>query len=622
MDLTLFDSRDARYKTPYGAVEEGTNVHLRICLPRDINCSAAKVHLHDELENTDSISDMFWCGMEGEHAEWWETDIQLESASLYFFHFALTTERGPLFLSRTWNSKGELTQSPIPWQITVYEKDFTTPDWLDGGIMYQIFPDSFCRSGQRYSGVPGDRRMNTWGAPPHWRPDEDGVFRNNRFFGGDLEGITSKLDYLQSLGVTCLYLNPIFESAENHRYSTADYTNIDPLLGTTEDFNRLCTEAEKRGMRVILDGVFSHTGSDSVYFNREGRYPNEGAYNTQDSPYISWYDFQNWPNQYSSWWGFDTLPELRENDPAVLEFLTGGGGIVQRWLGEGASGWRLDVADELPDQFLDSLRAAARRQKPDALIIGEVWEDASNKVAYSQRRRYLLGKQLDSVMNYCFRGAIIDFLNGMDAARAMENILVILENYPPQVTRLLMNMVGTHDTERIITALAGEPSCGRGRDWQCDRRLTPQQREYGRQRCRLAAVMQYTLPGVPSVYYGDEIGMEGYRDPFNRACFPWGEEDTEMLSWYRALGQIRRSTLDCFKGSDLEVVYAQGRMMAYVRRGNLDNCLTVINAGDFDQTLVLPEKFRIAFPLLGEHSGGDCLYVPAGSAVMLAYENH
>lgn len=621
MNYTMFDSRDTRYKAPFGAVAEETNVHFRICLPRSIGCSGAKLILHDELRNADIIRDLFWCGKEGEDAEWWETDVCPADASLYFYHFTLTTNSGSRYLSRSWGSKGELTLSPIPWQLTVYEKDFATPDWLDGGIMYQIFPDSFCRSGNRYPNVPGDRRMKPWGEDPHWQPDEDGIFRNNRFFGGDLEGITSKLEYLHALGVTCVYLNPIFESADNHRYSTANYTAIDPLLGTTADFNRLCSEAKEYGIRVVLDGVFSHTGSDSVYFNREGRYPQEGAYNTQASPYSSWYNFQQWPNKYSSWWGFETLPELNETDPGVMKYLTGGGGIVQRWLGEGASGWRLDVADELPDQFLDALRTAAKQQKPDSLIIGEVWEDASNKIAYSQRRRYLLGKQLDSVMNYCFRGAIIDFLNGMDAAQAMESIMSVVENYPPQVTRLLMNMLSTHDTERIITALAGEPSCGRGRDWQSQQKLSPQQRARGIQRCKLASAIQYTLPGVPCIYYGDEVPMEGYRDPFNRACFPWGgDKDSDMISWYRTLGNVRK-TLDCFSGADLQVVHASGRIMAYIRRGVVDSLLTVINAGDRDETLVLPEDFRTAYPMIGEHSGGDHLYIPAGSVVILAYEN-
>ena len=621
MNITLFDSRDLRFKNPFGAVAEETNVHFRICLPRNIGCSDAKLILHDELEDTDIVRDMFWCGMEGEDAEWWETDACPEKASLYFYYFTLETNSGKRFLSRSWGSRGELTHSPISWQLTVYEKDFSTPDWLNGGIMYQIFPDSFCRSGNRYPNVPGDRRMKQWGEEPHWMPDEDGIFRNNRFFGGDLEGITSKLEYLHALGITCIYLNPVFESADNHRYSTANYTSIDPLLGSNTDFNRLCSEAREYGIRVILDGVFSHTGSDSVYFNREGRYPGNGAYNTQDSPYSSWYNFQQWPNKYSSWWGFETLPELNETAPGVMQFLTGGGGIVQRWLGEGASGWRLDVADELPDQFLDALRTAAKKQKPDSLIIGEVWEDASNKIAYSQRRRYLLGKQLDSVMNYCFRGAIIDFLNGMDAAQAMESIMSVVENYPPQVTRLLMNMLSTHDTERIITALAGEPSGGRGRDWQSRQKLSDRQRAYGIQRCKLASAMQYTLPGVPCIYYGDEVPMEGYRDPFNRAPFPWGgNKDAEMISWYRTLGSVRK-TVDCFAGAHIEVVKASGRVMAYIRRGVADSSLTVINAGDRDEMLALPECFRGSYPLIGEYTGGDYLYIPANSVALLAYEN-
>lgn len=619
MSITFFDSRNPRYRSPFGAVSEGTKIHFRICLPRHISCSAATLVVHNELTGENERSNMFWCGMEGYDAEWWEVDYTPEKAALYFYWFELNSPSSARAVGKTWAGKGELTANPAAWQLTVYEKDFKTPDWLAGGIMYQIFPDSFCRSGKEHENVPPERVMHSWGEQPHWRPDPDGEYRNNHYFGGDLAGIESKLDYIRSLGVTCIYLNPIFEAHENHRYNTADYSRIDPLLGTEKDFISLCAAAEKRGMRVILDGVFSHTGCDSIYFNKYNRYASVGAYNSPDSPYRSWYNFRNWPHEYDSWWGFKSLPELCETDDGVMEFLTGKGkgGIVGRWLGKGACGWRLDVADELPDKFLDSLRAAAKNEKPDAVVIGEVWEDASNKSAYSVRRRYLLGKQLDSVMNYCFKDAILGFLTGVDAASSMEIIMNVLENYPPQVTRLLMNLIGTHDTERAITILAGDPAHGQGREWQSCHHLNDGQRAWGRQRYRLATVLQYTLPGVPSIYYGDETGVEGYKDPFNRSCYPWGNEDTELIEWHKNLAAIR-GRFDCFADADFTPVEAQDRFMSYIRRGEKDSLLTAVNAGDYERVLSLPEELIGAECVLGSYDGGKYLRIPANSAAIIA----
>jgi len=616
LGITVFDSRNEKYRAPFGAVKEGTQVHFRVCLPRFLSCSAVTLKVHNELTGEDEIGNMFWCGMEGNDAEWWEVDYTPQTASLYFYWFELQSPSSARAIGRTWAGKGELTANPNAWQLTVYEKDFETPDWLAGGVMYQIFPDSFCRSGKEHENVPSDRTLHNWGEQPHWRPDPDGEYRNNHYFGGDLAGIESRLDYIASLGVTCIYLNPIFEAHENHRYNTADYSRIDPLLGSQEDFESLAAAAKKRGIRLILDGVFSHTGCDSLYFNKYNRYDSVGAYNSSDSKYRSWYNFRNWPNEYDSWWGFKTLPELHETDEGVMNFINGDGGIVQKWLKEGASGWRLDVADELPDEFLDALRAAAKAQDKDSVIIGEVWEDASNKVAYSVRRRYLLGKQLDSVMNYCFKDAVIGFLTGMDACHSMEIIMNVMENYPPQVIRLLMNLIGTHDTERAVTTLAGEPARHNGRDWQSCHFLNDGQRSWGKKRMKLAAVMQYTLPGVPSIYYGDETCVEGYKDPFNRSCFPWGSEDNDQIEWHRKLAGIRAS-YDCFAGADFTPLEAQDRFMAYIRRGEKHAVLTAVNAGDYDRALLLPEELIDAECLIGCYKGGKYLCVPAGSAAVI-----
>ena len=603
MSIKLFDSRDPAYRRPFGAVKEGSSIHFRIKLPRYLGCKGATLVISDDINGALSYSNMFWCGMENDE-EWWEVDYTFEKASLYFYYFALDTNSGARYLSRTRSCRGELV-SFVPsslWQITAYEKDFKTPDWLSGGIIYQIFPDSFRKSGREHENVPDDRIIQGWDEVPHWQPDENGKITNRHYYGGDLAGITEKLDYIKSLGVTCIYLNPIFEAHENHRYNTGDYSKIDPLLGTSDDLKKLKKEAEKRGIKLIFDGVFSHTGADSKYFNRSGRYDSVGAYNSQSSPYYPWYNFKRWPDDFDSWWGITTLPELREDNEAVLEYFAGDGGILQRWL-DYAKGWRLDVADELPDIFLDRLRAAVKAKDKDAVIIGEVWEDASNKCAYSRRRRYLLGKQLDSVMNYPFKDAIIGFLTGVDASDSVEIIMTIIENYPPHVCRLLMNSLGTHDTERILTALAGESSRGCGRDWQASHHLSPEQYATGIQKLKMASLMQYTLPGVPSIYYGDEAGLEGYRDPFNRHSFPWGKENTDLLEWYRYIGKLR-GELSCLAEGYFHPVWSQGNCLAYMRMNDKEAILAAFNAGQWDFNLQIPDEFIDSDCLIGNYTGG------------------
>ena len=587
----MFCSRDPAYRDPLGAVEENTAVHFRITLPRELACSAA--HLVVEQEGVCvHVSDMFWCGMNGEDREWWECHFTPSAPGLYFYHFEAKTYRGRQRLSRGRGGAAEFGGTDR-WQLTVYSHDLNTPDWLSGGLLYQIFPDRFYRSGKEKQNVPADRILrDDWGAQPEWRPNEKGEVTNSDYFCGDLNGVREKLPYLQSLGVTCIYFNPVFEAHSNHRYNTANYERIDPLLGDEEEFKALCAEAGKYGIRVILDGVFSHTGSDSVYFNREGRYPTPGAYQSKESPYYRWYAFRDWPQEYDCWWNFITLPNVLEVEPSYLDYITGEHGVVRKWLKAGAAGWRLDVADELPDEFIDHIYSAARAQKPDAFVLGEVWEDASNKSAYGVRRRYLLGGQLDSVMNYPFRDAILDFLLGGDPQNFAEAVEGLLENYPPQSIRLLMNHIGTHDTDRALTVLGGEPAGTRGREWQSAQKMTAEQRALGVRRLKLASLIQYLLPGVPCLYYGDEAGMEGYRDPFNRGCYPWGQEDAELLSWYRALGKLRGEEKAILAHGDYRTLYAEGDLLVFQRGNGKERLVAVINRGD--APCALPEVFSTA----------------------------
>ena len=562
--MTFFNSRNPIYRSPTGAVQAGTRVHFKITVPRSMACSAAYLLIQDADGRT-VCCDMFWCGMNGDDHEWWECHFAPQHAGLCFYHFELRTSRGHSVLKKDIGGEARSGGSE-DWQLTVYAADFKTPDWLAGGVLYQIFPDRFCSSGEKKQDVPYGRTMHgDWYEQPEWRPNAAGEITNSDFFGGDLKGIEQKLGYLESLGVTCIYLNPIFESHSNHRYDTANYEKIDPLLGTEADFRALCTAAKARGIRILLDGVFSHTGSDSIYFNREGRYGDGGAYRSQQSPYYPWYSFRRWPDDYECWWNFITLPNVREGNPAYDAYINGESGIIRRWLEAGAAGWRLDVADELPDCFIDSLNRAVKGFDENALVLGEVWEDASNKTAYGVRRRYLMGGQLDSVMNYPFRDAILGFLCGAHASLMMDRIETIVENYPPQVLDILMNHTGTHDTERALTVLGGEPAGERGRAWQSAQRMTPDQRETALERLRLASLLQFMLPGVPCIYYGDEAGMEGYRDPFNRACYPWGREEEDLLAWYRYIALLRREHSDILKHGKLRSVYAHGDILSFER---------------------------------------------------------
>ena len=571
----LFNSLDSAYKTPRGAVRAGEPLRLALTIPEHYGFVEPRLVLtKDGGDPVEYRMDFKGC-VEG--VNHFRLSLTLDEAGLYFYYFDLYSDFRKLY-------RGELGEAVLSWtagacwQLTVYEADFATPKALRGGVMYQIFPDRFFE-GRPHPVMPfADRvyRANKQGEPYFW-PNEQGGQLNLDYFGGDFEGIRKKLGYLQELGVTWIYLNPIFEAHANHRYNTADYLNADPLLGTNEEFTLLCREAKEKGIRIILDGVFSHTGSDSLYFNREGRYGQGGAYHDPNSPYRSWYDFdKKYPCGYRSWWGFDTLPEVREDDPAYQQFICGKGGVIDTWLSRGASGFRLDVADELPDDFIESIRKAVKAHGPDCYLLGEVWEDATTKEAYGVRRTYLLGKGLDGVMNYPFRNAILSFLRGGSALSSAEQLTAICEHYPAPALHALMNHLGTHDTERILTALEDEPAEGRDRYWQSGRRLPKPKYDHGIRLVRLAYAMLFTLPGVPCIYYGDEVGMQGYRDPFNRAYYDWDSTENRIKPLLRQLAKLRKEC-DAFWEGDFRVTRADGGLLQYRRTGPTETAEIAIN---------------------------------------------
>lgn len=439
----------------------------------------------------------------------------------------------------------DMQEHDVPaYQITVF-KSAGVPEWYRDGIVYQVFPGRFSRDDgwrercEEAVKRVNDRRSDTrriiqedWNKAAYYVRDDQGKVTGWPVYGGSLKGIEEKLDYLRSLGVTAIYLNPVFESASTHHYDTADYMNIDPTLGTNEDFAHLASEAKSRGIRLILDGVFSHTGSDSIYFDIYGSYKAEGktlpyeapgAWQSEDSPYRSWYKFdENQECGYSSWWGVVDLPEVNENNESYRDFILGENGVIDHWMKMGASGWRLDVADELPDSFIAEVRSRIKGDDPDGLLIGEVWEDASNKISYGERRKYFLGDELDGTMNYPLRDILLDYINyTIGSDYAAERLMSLSENYPRDNFYGALNIIGSHDRERIITAMAAEE----------DYRSAVS-------KVRILSALQYSLPGVPCIYYGDEAGLMGGRDPENRSGFPWKYENLDLGYHYRMLGLL------------------------------------------------------------------------------------
>ena len=582
----LFDPRDARCKSPFGAVTTFAAVDFTF-YPRGHAVTGCTLLAHHEFSDRWTETELFPTTDEDGTPAFSGTFFAPSQPELIWYHFRLRWADGG---ESCYGKDGFQSWDKVtPWQLTVYDGRAKTPDWFGRGVTYQIFPDRFYRKKARsVDGLIGCRTLHErWDETPLCGPNERGDYCED-FFGGDLAGITEKLDYLASLHVTTLYLNPIFEAASNHRYDTADYETVDPLLGDEQDFRTLCTEAEKRGIRVMLDGVFNHTGAKSRYFNADGFYPAPGAAQGPISPYYSWYSFHPFPTDYDAWWGIKNLPAVNELEKSYVDYIIeGNNSIIKRWLRAGASGWRLDVADELPDEFIAKIRAAMNEENPDTYLLGEVWEDGTTKIAYSQRRKYLLGRETNGLMNYPFRTALMAYLLGGGAEYFRDSMEELRENYPAPAFYGAMNFLSTHDTPRLLTILGLTSPAPQTRDERAVYQLSDSDLARGMSLLKLAALILYTFPGSPMLYYGDEAGMQGFEDPFNRGTYPWGRENAELVQYFQQLGALRKSHEALQSGT---IVYhaAQGRALAFSRRTEHDHCLTAVNAGDEPVTLTLP----------------------------------
>lgn len=535
----LFDSKKLYYKAPFGCLRQNEMCKLRIEIPKHCKTLSVKIKIFRE----DGFE--LWIPMEREKEkdkyECYMAEFSLYAKGLYFYLFNVNTEEGTFDLYKEENDtnigKGDF------WQITCFDKDYDTPECFKGRTIYQIFPDRFfkykeCDTSDKLAPFVMHKSFDEI---PVFMPNKDGKIINNDFYGGNLKGIIKKIPYLKDLGVGAIYLNPIFYAFSNHRYDTADYKRIDPLLGTNEDFASLCKNAHENGIKIILDGVFSHTGSNSIYFDKENVFGN-GAYNNANSPYRNWFMFGKNPDEYTSWWGIETLPCVDELNKEYMDYIIlSDDSVIAHWLRLGADGFRLDVADELPDEFIMAFKKRLKEINPDAILIGEVWEDASNKISYGKRRKYFSQSELDSVMNYPFRTAIIDFVKRKISGFEFSNrIMTIAENYPMPVLQCVMNSLSTHDTCRILTELA-DTQTPENKEKRAVHKLNDDERKLALVREKMAVFLQFMLPGSPCIYYGDEIGMEGYEDPLNRGFFKWSDIECELREFYMEISRLKNS---------------------------------------------------------------------------------
>lgn len=602
-----FNSRKIECKSPYGAVKCGEKLSLHFPIASWV--SVDKMYVFIRLGDVSTPVEMRFEKSENGFSVY-TADYVFDAAGIYYYRFEMRNRDGVWYYGRGENGESVCGENLPEWQLTVYKSSYKTPDFAKGNIIYHIFVDRFNRA----DGVKTKRKYRlheSFSESPEV-VSADGKYYADDFFGGNFNGIREKLDYLEELGVGIIYLSPIFKAFSNHRYDTGDYLKVDELLGTEDDFKRLLDAAHEKGMKIILDGVFNHSGADSLYFNKFGTYDSLGAYQSKSSPYYDWYYFKKFPDEYACWWGCDNVPDLNKSNKDYRALVFGKNGVVEKWQKLGADGWRLDVVDELPIDFVNLLIKKIKSVNKDALVIGEVWEDASTKVSYGELRPYLLGDQLDGTMNYPFMNAIIAYVRDGDEKFFKDTVQSILENYPKETVYCLMNSLGTHDTVRIINALSDVRAHGWSKTHKLGYKLPDSEYEKAKKKLYLASVLQFTLPGIPSIFYGDEAGLQGFDDPINRRPYPWGSEDKEILAHYKKLGRIRRENRAVFSGGFN--MRDENGLVAYERTSGDDEILIAVNAGADDETLFINKEYT---SLYNNKEYKDVVDVPGGSFVIL-----
>lgn len=617
MELYVYhNSHDLLYRSPFGAVECGRKITFRLKISCEFPIQACYLRLWEAEQEKRLIMNLI-SGVHNVDTCFYEVEYEVPTApGIVWYYFIILTGSRTYYYgnnSARLGGEGHLGQEKNPpgYQITVYHLS-EVPSWYKQGVMYQIFVDRF-KKGQQNICNPYPRRNSLqhlhWEDTPVYIKDEKGNVTYWDFFGGNLTGVLEKLSYLKELGISIIYFNPIFESPSNHKYDTADYLRIDPAFGDEDTFTILVQKAKSLGISIILDGVFSHTGSDSIYFNKYGNYPGLGAYQSPDSPYFDWYKFKQSCDIYECWWNVNTLPEVNEMNPSYRNFIYGSeNSVIRKWMTKGIAGWRLDVADELPDEFIQELRMAVKDNNPEAVLIGEVWEDASNKESYGRLRKYFCGNELDATMNYPWREMLLYFLLGQgDSALLNARILSLYENYPRQNFFAAMNLIGSHDKPRILSILGEAPaeetlSESEKRIYK----LSTSARRLAVKRLKLLSLVQMTFPGVPCIYYGDEAGLEGYSDPYNRGTYPWGHEDREIQDWYKKIIRLR-TEYEVLQSGDFQSFYGPTDVYGYKRRGKDEEITVLINRHPTQAKEVTLEGEILPFPFTIDLLSGEVI---------------
>lgn len=589
----LYDSKNLKFKSPFGTLKQNESCSIAVLVPQ--HCKTTSVYIKlKTAELKEAFCFKLYKEKEENDYEIYRCNFSIDKAGLYFYCFYIESEISNFNLYKEGFSDTNM-EAGEHWQLSVIPQEFTVPKDFCGRVMYQIFPDRFYK--EEILSAFGKQEpyylINNTKEIPHFLPDDTGEVQNNGFYGGNIKGVIKKLPYLKKLGVGVIYLNPIFKAFSNHRYDTTDYKKIDELLGSEEDFKKLCQKAHKLNIKIILDGVFSHTGNRSIYFDEYNEF-GTGVKSNPNSLYKNWFTLKS-NGEYDSWWGIKTLPCVNELSEEFLNYIIyDEDSVIAHWLNLGADGFRLDVADELPDEFILALRNRLKKINKNALLLGEVWEDASNKISYNKRREYFTAGELDSVMNYPFKDAVIDFVLGKDDGSGfMNTVMTVAENYPKEVLHALMNMLSTHDTVRILTALNNKQIEEKG--VRAAYKMSKSELTNAQNLLKIAAFLQFMLPGMPSIYYGDEIGTEGYEDPFCRSFFDWSKtQDNPLLDYFKSLTKLKNTRKE-LKCGFVEFIKAEKGVVIFNRKYKNKTLTVAVNLSCEDlilnaKTILLKEN--------------------------------
>lgn len=561
-------------KTHKGVCKKGDSVTYKLQISKFLGFKTAYFVLHkDGKEDKKFDMSIEYVDERYVHAQF---EFLFNEVGFYWYHFEVDTKNGYFKLGKGSNFDCCYDCIESNYLQLVIQKETANNKNIEQGIIYHIFVDRFNKSG-RVIARKGLNLISDWTVPVDKEFNQNNEQCNFNCYGGNFQGIINKLDYLASLNVKTIYLSPVFEANSSHKYDVANYLKVDSMFGGEEKFKELISKAKEKNINIIIDGVFNHTGSDSIYFNKLNRYKSLGAYQSKNSRYFPWYEFYEFPDKYSAWWGVNTLPQTRE-ESSFFDFISGKGGVIDKYMSLGLLGFRLDVVDELSNKFLLAICKRARQKNKNAYIVGEVWEDASCKISYNERKNYFLGDYLDGVTNYPMKNAILNFVKNANTQEFVDVVNMILDQYPTQIQNKLMTILDTHDTMRALTYLGIKKL--ENVDLSSKYILSKDERENGKKLLKIASLMQYTVMGIPTVFYGDEAGVEGMRDPYCRVPFPWGKEDIDLLEWYRLLGNLRND--EVFIDGDFSLLYAENGVVSYKREKNNKKYIIVINRSDND----------------------------------------